>query len=148
MIHYKLLCQIIATFYQIYSLFVLIFYLCSFVNPNFAILVSMGFLPDHTSSQGRLMYVVAQVCFWAIYLWIATIAHLGINWKKSELILPFYFWSAVHIIWEVILICCLIAFYQTALTILMIFWKFINIIIATGSVIVFYCYFKSVDIQN
>ena len=144
-INYKLACQIIAVVYQTYSVIGVSFFLCSFASPNFASLITMTFLPEHSTTLGRLMFSVAQICFFSTYLANATILHLAINWKNPELVWPFFIWSLVHIVWELILIGTNIAFYENLFTLLLIFWEIFNIV---GTIVAIFVIWKSYSVPE
>ena len=135
-VNYKLTCQAIAVTYQVYSYASLAFFLCSFASPNFSALVAMNFLPEQTSTLGRMMFAVAQICFFSTYLTNSSILHLAFNWKNPELVWPFFLWSLVHIIWELILIGTNIAFFRDIYTLLLIFWEIFVITFTVAAVVV------------
>ena len=139
--NFRFACQLVAGLYQIYSIISFVFYLCTFASPNFVVLVNLAILSS--SQTNRLMYVIAQICFWCTYLWSATVLHLAMNWNKFMLSWPFLTWCVTNIIWETILIGLKIAFFEDIKTLGVIFWKVFNISIACASIVICFRLFMS-----
>ena len=138
----KTCCRVVAIGYLTYSVIMFYFHLCSFGSPNFEVLVSLSILPESASTFSRMWYSLANIAFWITYMVTTTLIFLATNWKVPELVVPFSCWSGVGIVWEFILICFKVAYFQGPGSALIILWKLLFIGVSIFALVVMFKYTK------
>ena len=135
-------CRVIAVVYLAYSVLMFSFHLCTFATPNFEILINLGILPESASTFSRMWYSLANIAFWITFMVTTTHIFLATNWKCPELLAPFCCWSLCGIIWEFILVCFEIAYFQGSSSALIILWKLLFVGVTIFAIIVMVKYAK------
>ena len=141
-VNLKTCCRVVAIGYLTYSVIMFYFHLCTFGSPNFEILISLSILPESASTFSRMWYSLANIAFWITYMVTTTLIFLATNWKLPELVDPFCLWSLCGIVWEFILVCFKIAYFQGPGSALIILWKLLFIGVSIFAIVVMFKYTK------
>jgi hypothetical protein len=149
-VNLKTFCRVVAIGYLSYSVVMFYFHLCTFASPNFEVLINLSILSESASTFSRMWYSLANIAFWSTYMVTTTLIFLATNWGFPELVAPFCWWSLIGIVWEIILVCFKIAYFQGSGSALIILWKLLFVgvtIFAIVAMFKFTNFQKAVDNQ-